>query len=110
MLMHNNDYCEFCDEFSGGSRNAFAVRYGDELPNRTVLETDHVTVLPTLGHFVKGYLLLVPKVHYCTLADMPPDAIREVEDLKKSLLQRLGPRYGPYILFEHGARTVASGG
>jgi len=108
--MHNDDCCEFCDEFAGGSRNAFAVRYGDELPCRAVLETDQVTVLPTLGHFVKGYLLLVPKVHYCTLADMPSSAIRAVEDLKKSLVQSLRPRYGPFILFEHGARTVTSGG
>jgi len=108
--MHKDDYCEFCDEFSGGSRNAFATLYGEKLASRTLLETDHVRVLPSLGHFVKGYLLLVTKVHFCALADIPYEAIREVEDLKISLAQRLQLQYGPYVFFEHGARTVDSGG
>jgi diadenosine tetraphosphate (Ap4A) HIT family hydrolase len=103
-------HCEFCDEFSGGGRNAFAARYGHELSSRTLLETDHVRVLPTLGHFVKGYLLLVPKLHYCALADMPTEAIHAVQDLQMWLVQHLQPLYGPYIFFEHGARTVTSGG
>ena len=108
--MHKDKYCEFCDEFTGGNRNAFAVRYGTELASRTLLETEHVRVLPSLGHFVKGYLLIVTKVHYCALADGPAEAIRAVEGIKKSLVQCLRPRYGPYIFFEHGARSIASGG
>jgi len=108
--MFNPSPCEFCDEFSGGRRNSFASRYIHDLPDRTILETDHVKLLPTLGHFVKGYLLLVPKSHCCTLADAPHEAIREVEEIKRKLITHLGVQYGPYVFFEHGAQTPASGG
>jgi diadenosine tetraphosphate (Ap4A) HIT family hydrolase len=106
--MSNDSRCEFCDEFSGGRQNAFAARYGSD--DRTVLETDHLKVLPSLGHFVKGYLLVVPKPHYCALADTPPEIIQEVEEVKRSLTRQLSPVYGRYIFFEHGARTPGSGG
>lgn len=100
--------CEFCDEFSGGHRNAFAAWYGSA--DRTALETDSLKVLPSLGHLVKGYLLVVPKLHRCALADMPPGVINEVEGVKRSVVRQLSRLYGPYFFFEHGARTPESGG
>jgi diadenosine tetraphosphate (Ap4A) HIT family hydrolase len=108
--MPNDKRCEFCDEFCGGGQNSFATRYLDVLEDRTVLETDHVKVLPSLGHFVKGYLLLVPKPHYCTLADAPRNVIREVEETKRTLIRHLSALYGPYVFFEHGARALDAGG
>jgi diadenosine tetraphosphate (Ap4A) HIT family hydrolase len=108
--MSNISPCEFCDEFCGGSENSFATQYRDDLRDRTVLETPHLKVLPSLGHFVKGYLLLVPKSHYCSFADAPREAILEVEQVKATLIQHLSPVYGPYVFFEHGTRTSGSGG
>jgi diadenosine tetraphosphate (Ap4A) HIT family hydrolase len=108
--MVSDNRCEFCDEFSGGKQNSFAKTYADDLSDRTILETDRVKVLPSLGHFVKGYQLLVPKVHYCTLADAPREAVREVEEIKSTLHTHLSALYGPYVFFEHGARTSVSGG
>jgi ATP adenylyltransferase len=108
--MFTDSGCEFCDEFCGGTHNSFAKRYSADLQNRTVLETDHVKVLPTLGHFVKGYLLVVPRLHYCTLADTPPEVIREVEEIKGTLTRRMSSLYGRYVFFEHGARHARSGG
>ena len=108
--MREHSYCEFCDEFSGGTRNAFGHSYGNDVPDRTVLETAHLKVLPSLGHFVKGYLLVVPKVHHMALADMPTTVLREVDAVKTMLTRRLAPRYGSYTFFEHGTRTLAAGG
>jgi diadenosine tetraphosphate (Ap4A) HIT family hydrolase len=108
--MATDSPCEFCDEFAGGSRNSFAARYTEDLQDRTVIETEHLKVLPSLGHFVKGYLLLVPKRHYCALADTPPEIIQEVDEVKMSLIRQLSPLYGSYVFFEHGARTPGSGG
>jgi diadenosine tetraphosphate (Ap4A) HIT family hydrolase len=108
--MSGNSRCEFCDEFCGGIHNSFATRYATELKDRTVLETEHIKVLPTLGHFVKGYLLLVPKRHYCALADTPLEVIQEVEQVKVMLIQQLTSLYGPYVVFEHGARGPGTGG
>ncbi len=106
--MPNNRQCDFCDEFSGGHQNAFAAWYGCE--HRTVLETDNLKVVPSLGHFVKGYLLIVPKLHWCTLTDTPGVVISEVEEVKRAVIRELSPVYGPYVFFEHGARTPESGG
>jgi ATP adenylyltransferase len=103
--MPTNSRCEFCDEFAGGSHNSFAATYAENLQDRTIIEAEHLKVLPSLGHFVKGYLLLVPKRHYCALADAPPEIIREVDEVKKSLIGQLSPLYGSYVFFEHGART-----
>ena len=108
--MVNNSYCEFCDEFSGSGSNSFAARYGNDLKDRKVLETDNLTVVPSLGHFVKGYLLLIPKLHYCALGDMPSEIARELAEVQRSLIRRLSPLYGRYTFFEHGARTPGSGG
>lgn len=103
-------YCEFCDEFSGGTRNSFAERYRDDHVDRTVLETSGFRVVPSLGHIVQGYLLLIPRDHYCALADLPAESLRELEQLKRTLVGSLRGKYGDYVLFEHGARTENSGG
>jgi diadenosine tetraphosphate (Ap4A) HIT family hydrolase len=109
-MPNSSDRCEFCDEFCGGSENSFFRTYADELRDRTILETPWLKVLPTLGHFVKGYLLLVPKEHFCALADTPAELIRELEEVKAALVRQLSPMCGPYVFFEHGARGPDSGG
>jgi len=103
-------HCEFCDEFSGGTRNSFAEHYHDEQGGRTILETNGFKVVPSLGQIVRGYLLLIPRDHYCALADLPAELLWELEQLKKMLVGSLRSKYGDYVLFEHGARTENSGG
>lgn len=103
-------HCEFCDEFSGGTRNTFVERYRDDHVDRTILETRGFKIVPSLGHIVQGYLLLIPRDHYCALADLPTESLRELEQLKTMLVGSLRSKYGDYILFEHGARTENSGG
>jgi diadenosine tetraphosphate (Ap4A) HIT family hydrolase len=102
--------CEFCDEFSGGTRNAFVDRYQDDAGDRTIFETKGFKVVPSLGQFVQGYLLMIPKEHRCALADLPAESLRELEQLKTALIGALRSKYGGYVLFEHGARTENSGG
>src|SRR5207253_952486 len=59
--------CDFCDEFAGGLRNAFAKLYGDLIQARTLVATKEFRVIPSLGQIVEGYLLVVPAKHYATL-------------------------------------------
>jgi len=103
-------HCEFCDEFSGGTRNSFVERYHDDHVDRTIVETSGFKVVPSLGHIVQGYLLLIPRDHCCALADLPAESLRELEQLKTMLVGSLRGKYGGYVLFEHGARTENSGG
>jgi hypothetical protein len=53
---------------------------------------------------------LIPKDHYCALADLTAESLRELEQLKTTLVGALRNRYGEYVLFEHGARTEDGGG
>jgi diadenosine tetraphosphate (Ap4A) HIT family hydrolase len=102
--------CEFCDEFCGGTRNAFAARYRKDLAHRIVFETRNFKVLPTLGQIVPGYLLFISAQHYRTLGDLPIAQLRELDKLAKGICERLLSLYGDYLLFEHGSRADSAGG
>lgn len=102
--------CHFCNEFSGGTDNAFAARYGGAPSSRTVLATPNFKIFPTLGQITEGYLLVAPFDHYGALADMPPALIQELAELNTRVRAALSGTYGPCIFFEHGARSENSGG
>ena len=59
-------------------------------------------VVPSLGSFVPGWVLLVSKVHYTRIADLPVAWIEELERLKGEIGQALLAAFGPYVCFEHG--------
>jgi len=101
--------CDFCDEFAGGQQNAYAQYYG-KLRNRSILVTVRFRVVPTLGQLVEGHLLIVPTEHSCALADLPDDQIQELENLSQDLRGVLRSTYGQCVFFEHGIRTLGSGG
>jgi diadenosine tetraphosphate (Ap4A) HIT family hydrolase len=102
--------CDFCDEFTGGNRNAFRVRYGDEVRSRIVISGGLFKVLPSLGQITEGHVLIVPSVHFCALADMPEDAFDELEQVKKQVQAALLRLNDSVVFFEHGVRTVGGGG
>jgi len=104
------EQCDFCNEFKGNQTNAFAALYGSRPARRVSFETSSFVVVPSLGQIVPGYLLVVPKVHFVAIADMPHDALVELEELRAKLLARLSAHYGTYLFFEHGTRTQNCGG
>lgn len=106
----DSSLCEFCNEFAGGSSNSFAVHYGNELANRTILEQDGFRVLPSLGQIVPGYLLLVPIHHHRALADMSREELNAAETLNAGLSDQMRSAYGSCLFFEHGVRVDDSGG
>ena len=48
-----------------------------------LLETENFYVVPTIGGFVEGYLLLISKEHLGSLAEIKKSQIEEFENLKK---------------------------
>src|SRR5579864_8573109 len=97
--------CRYCSGFLAPDAT------GKGLPwNTPVLESEHFVVVPTLGHLIPGWLLLIPRQHYACLGALGPDLRSEVMDLKaesESLLKRL---YGPVMKFEHGPCSPGTGG
>ena len=102
--------CDFCNEFAGEPRNAFASRYGSSLPDRVLMGIARFKVVPTLGQVVEGHLLIVPTDHYRALADMPSEHIKRLEDICQLLRSTLQDVYGQCVLFEHGVRSALAGG
>lgn len=101
--------CDFCDEFAGGSQNAFVHRYG-RVDGRIVMASAYFRIVPTLGQVVGGHLLIVPVQHFCALADLPSVQVDELDYLCGRVRSTLKDVYGECIFFEHGVRGSGSGG
>ncbi len=102
--------CEFCDEFYGGNKNAFARWYGTQLPNRIINRTNCFGVMPSLGQLSEGHLLVVPVQHHTALADLSPTMTYELDQISSQIRTALRAVYGHSIFFEHGIREPGSGG
>ena len=53
--------------------NIFARILRGEIPNRTVLETDHTLAFHDINPAAPVHLLLIPKVHFDSLAHAQPE-------------------------------------
>src|SRR5579872_1366668 len=102
--------CDFCNEFSGGNANAYAVRYGTSRTARTILDWGAFRIVPSLGQLTEGHLLILPAGHICAIADLPNGHISEFEHLRSKIKAALQETYGHCIFFEHGIRGEGSGG
>lgn len=97
--------CPFCSEYSNSGENQFYSNIGKNIgcESRILLETDNWYVIPTIGSLTVGYVLLVTKQHYLSLASLDSKLIFEMLELKKRvediLFMNLGMRC---IAFEHG--------
>ncbi|PSQ50083.1 hypothetical protein BRD15_02330 [Halobacteriales archaeon SW_6_65_15] len=68
--------------------------------SRTILyEDESVYLMPSLGQFVEGYLLLISKQHRNCIADVTDD---HLESVKQTVANQLAETYGSYCFFEHG--------
>jgi diadenosine tetraphosphate (Ap4A) HIT family hydrolase len=102
--------CDFCDEFSGGSSNAFRARYGQSVQDRVILATESFRVFPSIGQLVEGYLLIAPVAHYRALDEMPTQVFDQLSTVRESVRAAMSKTYGPSLSFEHGAREPVNGG
>ena len=71
--------------------------------DKPVLESANFTVVPSLGHLVPGWLLVIPRFHYASLGALSPDLVREFLMLKAESESLLNSIYGPVVKFEHGS-------
>lgn len=99
------EICPFCNEYSNNQDNQFYMSIGRQIgcKSRILLETDNWYVIPSIGSLTPGYVLLVTKQHYLSLANIDRNLFLEMLDLKKYvediLFMNLGMRC---IAFEHG--------
>lgn len=86
--------CEFCIEFSAGSPRLLA--FGDYF------------LLPTVGCFIPGYCLLVPRTHTLSFAELFACGSGRVDALLRARLL-VTAQFGPVIVAEHGSSACNLG-
>ncbi len=105
--------CEFCLEFSGSQSNEISFFHSlfPHLRDRILFETSNFVVFPGLGQIVEGYLLIITKNHFPSMADLPQSIYSELSWVIDRTSEILKCEYGSdCIQFEHGASTYIQGG
>jgi ATP adenylyltransferase len=76
---------------------------GDRLPSRVIYEDEHFVVMPPLGEFMEGGLLLLTREHILSLAHLTPAQFDHLERLLQAIQRALVKRWGVApLVFEHG--------
>jgi XTP/dITP diphosphohydrolase len=95
--------CPFCAEFEHDGLSIYAGMMGDRLPSRVVYEDEHFVVMPPLGEFMEGGLLVLTREHVLSLAHLLPAHFEHLEKLLKSIERALVKCWGVApVVFEHG--------
>jgi len=105
--------CCFCKEYKAPLQSQFYKEIGCKLncPSRILLETSNWFAIPTIGSLTAGYVLLVHKQHYLSLADVPYSSYEEMLSLKTHIESVLAECLGlDCVTFEHGTSNPLSKG
>lgn len=95
--------CPFCAEFENDGLGIFASVMGNRLPSRLLYEDEHFIVMPPLGEFMPGGLLLLTREHILSLAHLPPAQFDHLERLLQAIQRVLVKHWGVTpLIFEHG--------
>jgi diadenosine tetraphosphate (Ap4A) HIT family hydrolase len=84
--------CPFCEEFANPNYQ----------PDRKIWENDDFILLPSLGSFTPGYLLLMPKIHIKSYATLSQKELTMALDIVECTREVVSREFGPVILAEHG--------
>ncbi|WP_435022023.1 HIT family protein [Tundrisphaera sp. TA3] len=76
-MSHQDPDCLFCRIIAG------------QIPSAQILETDWAVAFLDIHPVNPGHVLLVPKVHHATLADLPEDAASAVAALMPGLVRAI---------------------
>jgi ATP adenylyltransferase len=95
--------CQFCAELAGDGNTFYSDAMGGRLPSRVLYEDEHFVVMPPLGEFMEGGLLLLSREHLLSFAHLPEPLFERLERLIEAIRRVLTSRYGvPPLFFEHG--------
>ena len=95
--------CAFCAELDDEFNTVFSEMMGERLRSRVLYEDEHFVVIPPLGAFMEGGLLLLSRKHILSFAHLPVPLFEHLERLMRAIGRVLLQRYGvPPLFFEHG--------
>lgn len=100
--------CSFCEEYKRPYDSEYYRKIGGKAgyPVRILDQSDNWYAVPTLGCMTVGYVLVICKLHYLSIASIPDTLLAEMMDFKKTIEDKLYKRLGlKCIAFEHGTTS-----
>jgi XTP/dITP diphosphohydrolase len=95
--------CPFCAELDGNDQTIFSEMIQGRLGSRIIYEDDNFVVMPPLGQFIEGGLLLLARRHILSFAHLPAPLFEPLERLLGAISEALSQRWGTApLIFEHG--------
>lgn len=102
-LGHPVHQCPFCTELEGTGQSIFAEMIRERLASRVIYEDDNFVIMPPLGQFMEGGLLLLSRSHIPSFAYLDKALFPKLEQLLAVVRKELAARWGvPPLIFEHG--------
>lgn len=115
-------FCDIGDHKSNSSgmlgtpsvEDCFYCRYmAGKVPNdkRTLYRSKHFIVIPTIGQFTSGYLLIIPTKHVMSNAELSPSVLAEFESVLEDVLSLLQLTYhtDTFLIWENGSGSGGIG-
>jgi diadenosine tetraphosphate (Ap4A) HIT family hydrolase len=96
--------CPFCVELEGEGHSVFTEFLQDRLASRILYEDELFIVMPPLGQFMEGGLLLLTRAHIPSFAHLPLEWIPRLERLLQAIQNLSVAHWGVSpLVFEHGS-------
>lgn len=94
---------DFCEEISGVSDTAFNRFYEGDPPSRRVHSTENFELLVDMSPLTIGHLLLLPKKHHLSFAQVLAAHPGETEDLVRRVVDLYAETFRQPLVLEHGS-------
>ena len=79
--------------------------------NRTIYKSENFFVMPTVGEFIKGYLLIIPNEHVMSMAEIPSNQRQELLDVIDDVQSMIKLTYpvNDVLVWENGTGNGGKG-
>ena len=94
--------CQFCLEIDKDPSSVYFTLAKDCPPDRTIFRNGSFRVIPPLGQFVEGSVMIVTEEHVPSCADLTENKLEELDRLIGITVRLLTSVYEPPVIFEHG--------
>ncbi|WP_089907889.1 hypothetical protein [Lentzea albida] len=106
MQVINMSQCEgadFCEEIGGATDTSFSRFYEGDPPHRRAWSSTNFEVLADMSPLTTGHLLLLPRKHYLSFAQVLGDHPGETEELLEDATSIYRATFGEPLVLEHGS-------
>ena len=100
---NNAEGCIFCEITQHPGKTTYTHNLGCKFVDMIIYESKNFVVVPGLGPLAPGYLMIMTKDHYLSLAQIPQRLVKEYKAVEEHVEEILSKMYNkPICFFEHG--------